>query len=325
MQNKIAPIFLALLSALLYAVNIPLSKLLLQSVHPVVMASLLYLGAGIGLAVVSCVSKQEKQSTLKKEELPFTVLMVVLDIIAPIMLMFGLQKASSSNVALISNFEIVATAIIAFLLFKETISPIMWIAISVITLACILLSLDASALHFSFGSILVLLACITWGLENNCTKVLSSKNIFQVVILKGIFSGIGSLILVFVFSLNFPTLKLVFGTLLLGFISYGLSIYCYVKSQNSLGAAKTSALYALNPFIGSIVSFIILNERLSDYYLIALLVMLVGTAFLVLDLFGVSHKHMHTHTTNNVEYEHNHFHFHWQNTLHEHQHRHIAL
>ncbi len=325
MQHYIASIVLALLAAILYAVNIPLSKILLQSVHPVVMASLLYLGAGIGISLLSCISKKEKQSKLTKKEIPFTVLMVVLDIVAPILLMFGLQKASSSNVALISNFEIVATAVIAFLLFKENISLVMWIAIMLVTLASIILSFDITALQFSVGSLYVLLACITWGLENNCTKALSSKNIFQIVSIKGIFSGLGSLVLVFVFSLRFPALILVIVTLLLGFIAYGLSIYCYVKSQNSLGAAKTSAFYALNPFIGSFLSFIILQEKLSENYLIAVLVMIVGTVFIILDLLIITHKHAHIHSNNDTVYEHTHIHFHWQNTMQEHQHKHITL
>ena len=48
-QNKLKAIMFAFLAAVFYAINVPISKVLLQHVGPTTMAALLYLGAGIGI------------------------------------------------------------------------------------------------------------------------------------------------------------------------------------------------------------------------------------------------------------------------------------
>lgn len=119
--------------------------------------------------------------------------MVLLDIIAPISLMYGLLHTTSANASLLNNFEIVATTIIAFVIYKEVVSKRLWIAIAIVTLSSMVLSFeDISGLQFSWGSLFVLLAAVCWGFENNCTRNISSKNIFEIVTIKGICSGIGS-------------------------------------------------------------------------------------------------------------------------------------
>lgn len=323
-KQSIALIF-AILAAVLYAINIPISKTLLNYVHPVLMASFLYFGAGFGILIYSLIAKEDERKKLTKQELPYTVAMILLDIIAPILLMIGLKKANSSNAALLNNFEIVATSIIALFIFKELISRKMWIAILLVTISSTLLSVENSeAFNFSLGSIYILLACVAWGFENNCTRVLSSKSTFQIVIIKGIFSGLGSLIIALFTNVKFPSLSLILLTLFLGFVSYGLSIYFYVKSQSVIGAAKTSAFYSISPFIGSFLSFIFLKEVLSKNYIISLLIMMLGTIVIVFDTLAISHSHIHTHiidgSLNHIN--HSHIHFHWQRKLESHKHTH---
>ncbi|MBQ6232104.1 MAG: DMT family transporter [Clostridia bacterium] len=272
----------AILAAALYALNSPLSKLLLVHVPPTMMAGFLYLGAGAGMAGMGLIRKQSghggQEARLTRKDLPYTLGMVILDIAAPIFLMIGLCRTTAANASLLNNFEIVATSLIAMLLFKEKISRRLWIAIGLITLSSILLSVeDAGSFQFSFGSLFVLLACVCWGLENNCTRCLSRSDPLEIVVIKGFGSGIGSLLIGLAVGERFPLFRDILKILLLGFVAYGLSIYFYVYAQRFLGAAKTSAYYAVAPFIGVFLSLIIFREIPGVLFFIALAVMIAGT------------------------------------------------
>ena len=275
-------IFYAILAAALYALNAPVSKLLLQNIPPTMMAGFLYLGAGIGMAVMGLVRSRtghgRQETHLSKKDLPYTLGMVALDIAAPIFLMIGLTRTTAANASLLNNFEIVATSIIALLIFREKIGKKLWIAIGLITLSSILLSVeDAGSLQFSFGSLFVLLACVCWGLENNCTRNLSKIDPLEIVVIKGFGSGIGSVVIGLAVGESLPLWGGILKILLLGFVAYGLSIYFYVYAQRYLGAAKTSAYYAVAPFIGVLLSFVIFREIPGVLFFIALAIMIAGT------------------------------------------------
>ena len=287
MNKKVLAIFFAVLAAGLYAINIPLSKLLLNYVEPTMMASYLYLGAGIGIGILFLITKRgDKQAyeSITRRDLPNILGMILLDIIAPILLMFGLLDSASSSASLLNNFEIVCTSLIALLVFKEAVSGKMWLAISLITASSFILSFeDISAFKFSWGAIFVLLATLSWGLENNCTKNLSSKNTYHIVFLKGIFSGLGSLIVALCLKEEFAAVGYLALALLLGFVAYGLSIFFYIKAQGIIGAAKTSAYYAIAPFIGSFLSFVFFKETPNFEYFLGLATMIFGTVIVVID------------------------------------------
>jgi drug/metabolite transporter (DMT)-like permease len=334
MNNKLSAIFFAILAAGLYAINVPISKLLLNYVEPTMMASYLYLGAGIGIGIVFLITKNSATETydkITKRDLPNVLGMIALDIAAPILLMFGLLDSASSNTSLLNNFEIVCTSLIALLIFKEAVSKRMWLAISLITLSSFLLSFeDISAFRFSWGSILVLLATLCWGLENNCTKNLSSKNTYHIVFLKGIFSGLGSLIVALCMRERFAGVGYFALALLLGFVAYGLSIFFYIKAQHIIGAAKTSAYYAVAPFIGTFLSFVIFKEEPTWAYFLGLTIMILGTVVVVVDTLTKKHYHIHRHTvththdgsthTHTIEHEHSHTHY-FSDTKHQHRHK----
>lgn len=280
--------FFALLAALLYAINSPLSKLLLSETPPTAMAALLYLGSGIGLLLMGAVrrlsGRAEKEPPLTRRELPYAVGMVVLDIAAPVLLMTGLTMTTAANASLLNNFEIVATSVIALCLFGERISWRLWVAIGLVTLSSIILSFeDMSSLSFSKGSLLVLLACVCWGMENNCTRALSSCDPLRVVVIKGFGSGTGALILALARGERLPEGLTVLAALLLGFVAYGLSIYFYIYAQRDLGAAKTSAYYAAAPFVGAALSLVIFRQLPAPAYIIGLVIMIAGSWFATAD------------------------------------------
>jgi drug/metabolite transporter (DMT)-like permease len=184
-KNKITAILSAFFAALFYSINMPFSKLFLEKIEPTYMASFLYFGAGTGIGIIYLFSRSRQkkiEEKLTKKELPYTLGMIALDIAAPIFLMVGLTSATSANASLLNNFEIVATSVIALFVFKEVISPRLWVAIALITLSSMLLSFeDMSSLRFSYGSAFILAAAVCWGFENNCTKKISSKSTFQIV------------------------------------------------------------------------------------------------------------------------------------------------
>ena len=285
-NEKAAAVCYAIAAAVFYALNVPCSKLLLERIAPTYMAAFLYLGAGAGVGIMYLFHhKHEAQAErLEKKDLPYTVGMVLLDIIAPILLMLGVKLGTSANASLLGNFEIVATTLIALFIFKEKVSGKLWAAIGLITLSSIILSFGGEgSFTFSFGSLLVLGATACWGLENNCTRSISDKSTYQIVTIKGFGSAAGSLIVAVIISEKLPDIKYILPAVVLGFVAYGLSIFTYIRAQKTLGAAKTSAYYAVAPFIGAFLSFILLHETLTIVYLIALAVMIAGTAFVVSD------------------------------------------
>lgn len=314
--KNIATIF-AILAAALYAINIPLSKILLTQVSPTMMAAFLYLGAGLGLFIYGILTgEREKSNSLTKAELPYTIGMILLDIAAPILLMIGLEMTNSANASLLNNFEIVATSLIAFFAFKELLSKRLTLAIIFVTLASITLSFEGEgSFQFNTGSLLVLAASCCWGLENNCTRMLSSKSSVQITTIKGIFSGLGSLIIALAIGEKIPEIKWIIAVLLLGFIAYGLSINFYIKAQKDLGAAKTSAYYSIAPFLGVFFGILLLNERPGVQFYIGLMIMIIATVLMIKDTIELQHTHEHVHV-------HTHEHRHG-NLVHAHEHEHV--
>jgi drug/metabolite transporter (DMT)-like permease len=304
------------MAAVCYGISSPVSKIMLENIPPIFMASLLYLGAGLGMGFVVLVNntkgKSQTEARLSKNDLPYIIGMIALDIAAPILLMSGLLLSSPASVSLLNNFEIVATSLIALIVFKEMVGKRMWLSIILITIATILLSFeDIKAFSFSFGSLLVLGACVSWGFENNCTRMLSLKNPLEIVVLKGFGSGTGSLIIAVLTKAYSLSIAYILFALLLGFFAYGLSVYFYILAQRSLGASRTSAYYAFAPFIGVILSFVFFREALTVSFGAALVVMAVGT------YFAVSERHIHSHIHEPIEHEHRHNH---KDGHHNHQH-----
>lgn len=315
MTAKKKAIFFAVLAAALYAINIPFSKLLLGQVQPTMLAAFLYLGAGTGLFFWGMATK-EKGAKLTKAELPYTLGMIVLDIAAPILLMLGLQHTNSANASLLNNFEIVATSLIAFFVFRERISRRLAAAIVLVTAASVALSFEGTgSFRFNTGSVLVLGACCCWGLENNCTRMLSNCSSVQITTVKGIFSGLGSLVIAWLAGERLPEIVWILAVMALGFVAYGLSINFYIQAQKELGAAKTSAYYSVAPFLGVIFGVLLFRERPGIGFYVGLVIMIAATVLMVKDTIALQHTHEHVHI---------HTHAHSHGTLtHTHEHAHV--
>lgn len=306
-SKKNQPILLAILAAACYGVSAPLAKMLLVELPPALLAGLLYLGAGLGMGLVNLLKRRDiesaKEAPITKKDAPYVLGMVLLDIAAPIALMFGLKLTTPANASLLNNFEIVATSLIALLVFKEAVGKRLWIAIGLITASCLLLTFEGgSSLSFSLGSVLVLAASIFWGLENNCTRMLSLKDPLQIVVIKGFGAGAGALLIALMMRESATNVLYIVLALLLGFFAYGMSIYLYIRAQRDLGAARTSAYYAVAPFIGVGLSFLVFRQPMTLQFAAALLLM-VGGAY-----FAAVERHTHKHVHQMLEHEHRHSH-----------------
>lgn len=304
------PVLMALLAAFVYGAAAPVSKILLEDLPPIFLAGLLYSGAGFGMLFVGIIGKDfrkkedlKKEANLGKEDLIWVIGMILLDVLAPILLLLGLSRISSANASLLFNFEIVTTTIVAAVVFKEAIGKRLMLAIGIITFASVILSFeDFSAFQFSMGSLLVLGACAAWGFENNCTRNISGKSPLQIVVLKGVFAGATSIVIGLLterVSFQGPPILV---ALLTGFIGYGLSVYFYVRAQRDLGAARTSTYYAIAPFTGVFFSFLMFGTGLNLKFCVAFALMSVGA------YFAVSEAHKHDHIHEPITHEHSHTH-----------------
>ena len=308
-QHRLVPIIQALLAAFLFGASAPLAKLLLGDVEPIPLAAFLYLGSGIGLLIVKAAQHfiqrtQEKEAHIETRDIPWLAGAILAGgVAAPIVLLFSLENTPAATASLLLNFESVATTLIAALAFKELISRRAWWAVGLITLASILLSINPNAnWGFSIGAAGIIAACIFWGIDNNLTRNISAKDPLTIVTIKGLAAGSFSLALALVLGNSIPALKSILGALLLGSLSYGISIVLFIHAMRGLGAARTSALFSTAPLAGMILSFLIFQGFPGWIFFPAIPFMLFGTLFLLKE----KHEHIHIHET--VLHEHAHIH-----------------
>jgi drug/metabolite transporter (DMT)-like permease len=297
-------IVLVLAAALLFGASSPFSKLLLGSFDPIALAGFLYLGSGVSAWLIFTLKGSWKASSasearLVRTDLPWLAGAVAAGgVVAPILQMLGLAQTPASTASLLLNFEAVATALLAVWLFKETVGRRILLAMALTTLAAILLSWRPGSWGVTPAALAILLACFFWGLDNNLTRHISGKDPLMIVGIKGIGAGSFSLLLAMLLGRPLPSLGLIALAMLLGAFSYGLSIQFYILALRNLGAARTSTLYGISPFIGVLLSFILLHEIPTIYFWLALPLMIIGAWLMVSEQHAHPHFHpllVHTH------------------------------
>jgi drug/metabolite transporter (DMT)-like permease len=310
-EKTTVPVLQAIAAAALFGISAPLSKFLLGEIAPIPMAALLYLGSGIGLILWRYRLKSEKhyycysnEAKIVNSDLPWLLGAILAGgIAAPIVLMFSLKNTPASTASLLLNFEGAATTIIAGVVYKENIGKQIWGAIFFITIAGVLLSWNTTGQWgFSLGALGVLAACILWGIDNNFTRNISAKDPLSIVTIKGLSSGVFSLVLALTIGQPFPKLSYAVMAMFLGCFSYGFSIVLFIRALRELGSARTSALFALAPFLGVMISIFLFREIQGVQFAVSLPVMIFGTVLLLKE----EHIHWHRH----IEYEHEHRHCH---------------
>lgn len=302
-MNNLTQWWKALLSACLFGVATPFSKELLAEAHPVLLASLFYLGAAFVLLPHSVYL--QKQTPLKNLSRPDILnlfgSLFFGGMVGPVLLLFGLRYTEATNASLLLNLETPATTILAFWLFKENISRRTFLSNAGIVLAGGILTFQGTTVPGS-GGILIALACMAWGLDNNHTASIHSIDPIRCTFLKGMTFGTVNLIIASQLIEQWPPFKTIVIALFIGAFSYGVSIVLYISSARGLGAARSQMVFATSPFWGVALSQLYLGESFYLYQVVSALLLI---AMLVL-LFTEKHTHRHTH----IRMEHTHHHTH---------------
>ncbi len=296
----------ALLSAVLFGASTPFAKLLLGSVNPRMLAGLLYLGAGVGLAVVhlsrSALKLPAVEAPLRRADIPWLALVILTGgMLGPLLLMFGLARTDGATASLLLNLEGLATMGIAWLAFRENVDRRLLLGAFAILAGAALLSWQGHA-SFQSGAVLIAGACLCWGVDNNLTRKLSSADPVQIAMLKGLVAGTVNLGLAFASGAAFPAPGMIAGAALVGFLGYGVSLALFVLGLRHLGAARTGAYFSLAPFVGAALAVPMLGEPVNVTLLVAGGLMAVGL------WLHLAERHEHEHVHEELEHEHRHLH-----------------
>ncbi len=304
----------ALVAALFFGCIAPGSKFLSPNLPPQSMAGLLYLFAGLGLLAVLIKQNLNSFSRVQLKDYKWFLLATVFGgVLGPAFLTYGISRISGSTASLLLNLEAVLTSLIAWFIFKEHFEKKIVYGMVLIVLGCLTLSFNSGASAGTdtwLGFILISLACMSWGIDNNVTRNISHLDPVLIASFKGLIAGSTNLFLGYwvgeKLSWNIQILQVG----VLGFFGIGISLVAFIVSLGSIGTARTGAIFSTAPFIGSLLSIVFLNELLSVPFVIALLLMAGGIWFHLSE----DHQHEHTHT----ELNHSHEHIHDEHHQHEH-------
>ena len=260
------------------------------------LAGLLYLGSGLGLTGAVLYQKTpvyDILGSLSRRQWAYMAGTIVSGgVAAPLFLAYGIRAGTASEVSLLLNFETVATTLLAWMVFHEQIGYRVWIGkLAIIGASILVLFTGGSELQLSIPGLSVLAACLLWGIDNNLTRELESIPAPLLACMKGWSAGIFNVALSLVLFKIQVTAAQVSGTLAIGALSYGASLVLFIHALREIGSARTSTWFASGPFIGTVLSVLILGERPPGEYWLAALVMLSGMFF----LYGEAHRHLHQH------------------------------
>lgn len=316
LQNRHAGVSEALCAALLFGVSAPLAKQLLGEVSPQLLAGLLYLGSGVGLGALWLWRRSPLapvEASLRISDVPAVAAAIGFGgVLAPLLLLAGLQQTPASTASLLLNLETVFTASLAWIAFKETVGP--RIALGMMSIVCggiILSSTEAARLTGWVGPLCIAGACLCWGIDNNITQKVSTHDPVQIAAIKGLVAGMVNAILAAVLGSPRPDWSFIGAALLLGFVSYGVSLVLYIRALRKLGTARTGNYFSLAPFIGTVISVALWREPVTLPLLAAGLLMGIGLWLHLTE----RHRHMHVHEP----LDHEHAHVHDEHHQHEHK------
>jgi drug/metabolite transporter (DMT)-like permease len=308
----------ALLAAALFGASAPLSKLLVGRIDPALLAGILYLGSGVGLSSWLGIrrlltGRDNRETALHWRDLPWLgAAILVGGIIAPVLLMWGLRSTPGSSASLLLNLEGVLTALLAWFVFKENFDRRIFIGMAAILGGGVLLSWQTRpALGVPWAALGICGACLCWGIDNNLTRKVSAANPMQVAAIKGLVAGTVNIAVALIAGASIPRMSDLAAAGLVGFLSYGVSLTCFVLALRYIGTARTGAYFSTAPFIGAALSLVLLREQPSLIFWLAGALMVAGVWLHLTD----NHSHLHHHEPMTHE------HLHWHDAHHQHIHR----
>ena len=323
---------LALGSAVLFGASAPLSKLLIGSIDPWLLAGILYFGAGAGLAVVHwgrpLIGLPTVEARLRKSDLPWLAAVTVFGgMLGPLLLLFGLSHTSAASGSLLLNLEGLATMAIAWIVFHENVDKRLMFGAMAILAGALVLSWDGQAFRLDYGGLLIVAACLCWGIDNNLTRKLSSADPVQIAMIKGVVAGCVNVALAMSLGASLPSFGLASAGAIVGFLGIGVSLVMFMLGLRHLGAARTGAYFSLAPFIGAVLALVLFPEGVTFQLVLAGILMGVGLWLHLAERHdhehfheGLEHDHAHSHDAH-----HRHSHENSTSQVHSHWHRHEPM
>ena len=307
-------VLLASASAGLFGLSTPVAKLLVSEVDPGLLAGLFYLGSGLGLAALRAVlgrARRRSEAPLERRDLPWLVGAIFFGgVIGPLLLMAGLSRTDAATASLLLTFEGIASALIAWLAFRENVNPRVATGMMLIaTGGAVLAWQGGTSLVELIGPAAIIGACLAWGIDNNLTRKVALADPVEIAMLKGLVAGPVNLALALASGADLPAIGTIAVAALVGFFGYGLSLVLFVSALRDLGAARTSAYFSTAPFIGAAVAIPLNGEALSGRLAAAGALMSVGV------WLHLTERHEHEHVHEPVKHSHRH--------VHDEHHRHI--
>jgi drug/metabolite transporter (DMT)-like permease len=312
-EKTISAPLMALLAAAAFGVSTPIAKFLLGDISPWALASLLYLGSGLGLALIVVLRKNREvaEARLSKSDIPWLLGTIVFGgVLGPILLLLGLTSTDAASASLLLNLEAVFTLLLAWLVFKEHVDVRLFVGAVAIVAGALLLSWQGRAGSASFGIVLIALACLSWGIDNNLTRKISAVDPFVLASIKGVVAGSVNAGIAYAMGASMPSILPLGGAMALGFISYGLGLVLFILALRHLGTARAGAYYGTAPFIGALAATVLLGDALTPTLVIAGVLMAFGA------WLHLSERHSHDH--DHAVLDHDHRHVHDAHHVHEH-------
>jgi drug/metabolite transporter (DMT)-like permease len=290
----------ALLSAALFGASTPLAKILLGSTSPLLLAGLLYLGAGIGLAAWLAIRRGFRP--IARGDWPWLAGAVIAGGIAgPALLMFGLARTDGATASLLLNLEAVFTAIIAWVAFRENVDRRVFAGMAAIVLGGAALSFQGTP-HLETGSVLIAAACLAWALDNNLTRRISGGDAATIACIKGVVAGSVNLGLALAQGAHLPGPGFLAIAGVVGLLGYGVSLSLFIVALRDLGTARTAAYFSVAPFFGAALALLLLAETPSAAFCVAAALMALGV------WLHISERHRHAHSHEPMAHDHEHMH-----------------
>ena len=304
----------ALGSAVLFGASPPFAKLLLPSAGPLVVASLLYLGAGIALSGYGLVrgSRGGEEARLRASDAPLVGVIVLFGgILGPILMLWGIARIPAVLASLLLNLEAPFTAIVGILFFGDHLGRREAVAAALVFAGAAMLSGMPSGRADLLGVVAIVAACASWALDNNVTQRLAVRDPVAVARVKSLAAGTCMLGLVLSRGDRLPAPLVCAETFGLGVVSYGASLVLAVRAMRVLGAARQAAFFATAPFVGALIAMPLLGERPGPEVVVAAALIVAGVTLLVAE----RHAHWHAHEP----LEHDHLHVHDEHHAHSHE------
>jgi len=295
----------ALGAAALFGASTPFAKILLGEVSPLVLAAILYLGSGLGLAGwIALRPRQVAATRFARGDWPWITSAILAGGVAgPVLLMHGLARIDAASASLLLNLEAVLTALIAWTVFRENVDRRIFAGMVAIVAGGALLSAGAAPrMEGVLGIMLVSGACLAWAIDNNLTRRVSGGDAATLAALKGLCAGGVNLALAVSIGQQWPAAASWLSAGLLGFLGYGVSLALFIVALRHLGTARTGAYFSVAPFFGAAIALTLLGERPGTEFWIAGALMALGV------WLHLSERHEHDHAHTAMEHTHEHIH-----------------